>query len=409
MMFLQPAKGPYPFDRVCRAIVLGLKARNFNVPGMKVDFHEFGSGENQFADVSTIRGKNFRLWFCRKVGRIEDTEYNNNSAVTEISIPGLRLNVYAPQEQCGPTLYKYVGPEWDQERFLRGLLCNSKLHNEPRTYLIYKGRYNDWRDFHWPERLVPDNDLGREYSPQENDPKFYETDKIFAEVTGWLESNVLRTIKYQPLPTEIIDIFKPAEPVPIPSRLGPLFTVAEHRDAVRILTGRKNLESLHPSDRYALEINYRFVHLGVPSNGGIIPDAAYHGSVWCGIGAVDESSRAIDLEIPGYHRWMDSNYVARVVLNRANDVYIADMDPYERVRESLFARREKGYHLSDEEVNLCSQASGRTVIPLASYKGGYRLPVILVNRQLELDEIEIVNGPDDEINRRANESILGEA
>jgi hypothetical protein len=405
MKLLLPDEDFYPFDGICRAILLELKARNFSVPGIKADFHKFGSGENQFADISTITGKNFRLWFCRKVCRIENTKYNNNSAVTEISIPGLRLNVYAPQERCGPTLYKYVGPEWGRERFLHSLLCNSKLHNEPRTYLIYTDR-NGWNGCQWPDRLFPDNDLGREYSPQEGDPKFYKTDKIFADVTGWLESNVLRMIKHQPLPTETIDIFKPAEPAPIPSRLGPLFTVAEYRDCMRIITGQRDKTLLHPSDRYALEINYRFLNLGIPQN-DFIPDAAYHGSVWCGIGAVDENSQAIDLEIPGYHRWTDGNYVARVKLNRANDVFIADMHPYERVRESLFARREKGYHLNNEEVNLCSQASGRTVIPLADYQGGYRLPVVLVNRQIELDEVEVVSGPHlDKIRRRANEAIL---
>lgn len=315
----------------------------------------------------------------------------------------MRLNVYAAKDHCGPTFSKYVGPKWDAAAFIGRMLCNSKLCNKPRTYLVYKGG-NDQTSHFWPDRLIADNDLGREYDPDPKlgEPAYYETGPIFAEVTEWLKENVLRKIKFEPLPEKEIDIFKPEIPVPASSRPGPLFTIAEYRDCMRIIKGQKDKMLLDPSDRYALEIGYRFVHLGVPDNDGTIPEAAYHGSVWCGIGAVDGSTQAIDLEIPGHIQWSSQDYVVRVTLNRANDVYIADMEPYERVRASLFAKREKGYYLTDEEVNLCSQASGRTVIPLASYNGGYKLPVVLVNRQLELDEVKVVSGPHlDEIIARA--------
>ena len=395
MRFLYPDIDQYPFDKVCRAIILALEARNFDVPGIKVGFYKHGSGETRYMSVDEITGHDFRLWFCRNVEtNIDNTHYSNSSAVSTIAIPGLRFDVYSPQDDCGPTLYKYVGDDWKRDRdgFISGSMVNSRLYGERRAYLVYKGDRQSVGEHFWPERLVSDNDLYRQYDPEDGEPKFCETDAIFAQTADWLARNVLRPIKFSPLPTKWIRVGAPEMPIPVPGRIGPLFTLADVRDCIRIVTGHNNHELLEPSERYGLHPSPRFVWLDI-HNDGTIPDAAYAGSVWCGIGQVSKSSQADELDIPNFYPSMDAKFVVRVKLNRANDVYVADVWPEVVLRRALFGKRASGYHLTNAEVAMGMRASGRTVVPLATYRGGYKLPVVLVNRELDLNEVEIVNGP----------------
>lgn len=413
MKLLLPGIEQYPFDCVCNSIVREIKARNYSVPGIRVEFHTYGSGDAWFRNVDKIIGNNFELSAGRTIRRrIYGTDYCDNSAVHEILIPRMRLRVYRPGDG-GVTLHQYAGPNWEQdsERFRHGWMCHSKLDNEPRLYLVYKGECHGSSGQFWPARLAADNDLGREYDPKPWEPKSYETDKVFREITEWLEKNVLAYITAQPLPAEELNPFSPETPIPVPtpSRLGPLFTFADYRECSRIIKGQAKYISLEPAERYALDIDYRFLELGIPDLDGTIPEAAYHGSVWCGIGRVDENSSVDNLEIPGLWGSLDKKYVVHVNPNRANDVYIADMQPYETARANLFGKRDKNYHLTNAEVKLCAQASGRTVIPLTAYSGGYSLPVVLINRQLDFDEVQILSGPDlDKIRKRVRERLESE-
>ncbi len=392
----------YPFDGICEQIIRELAVRNFNVPGMKIDFHRFGSGRAKCVRVNSIEGNNFRLWFSRSLGKIGKTGARNSSGASIIIIPGMQLLLYSPSDGCGPTVYKYAGSNWaeDCESFKSEMF---RIDAIP-PYIVYTGKGNKSPGNFWPDRLNLDNDFDWQNKLSQGHPASLKTDEIFNLARDWLNENVLAAILAQPRAARLIDQFAPEEPLPVPSRIGPLFTLAESRDCTRIIKGQKDIDLLEPEDQFALRIGSRFVWLDVPSNDGAIPAAAYDGSIFCGIGAVDQNSQADDLDIPGFFPSMDQKYVVRVNLNRANDVYIANLWPYEMVQRSLFGKKEKGAHLTNSEVNLCTQASGRTVIPLASYTGGYWLPVILVNRELDLDEIQIVSGPRlDSIIKRALE------
>jgi hypothetical protein len=61
--FLYPISRQFPVDEVCGQIVRELEKRNWQVPGIVVDFHDYGTGAQKFRMVSNIRGEEFRLHF----------------------------------------------------------------------------------------------------------------------------------------------------------------------------------------------------------------------------------------------------------------------------------------------------------------------------------------------------------
>lgn len=210
MQFLYPTSRQFPFDEVCERIVRGLEERNFQVPGIKVTFDEYGTGEAKFRMVKTITGNDFKLWFCRVQGRLGNGRWNDIAAVTEIVIPMMELHVY--EDEAGPTLYTYVGKNWkrDREKFMQTSKVNSKLREEPRMYLQYTGGRKKPDDpgyqyYHRGRRspyLVHTNNLGREYDPEGKEPHYFVTNEIFIQFTKWLINQVLSRIETQPVPSE---------------------------------------------------------------------------------------------------------------------------------------------------------------------------------------------------------------
>ena len=68
--FLYPHSRQFPFDEVAEKIVRALEKRNWNVPGISVDFYTYGSGEAKYKMVNHIIGSDFKLSFCRSQGKL---------------------------------------------------------------------------------------------------------------------------------------------------------------------------------------------------------------------------------------------------------------------------------------------------------------------------------------------------
>lgn len=415
MQFLYPTSRQFPFDVICETIVRELEVRNWEVPGITVEFSEYGSGEQKFRHVQYIKGKDFKLWFCRKQCTMTDGRYNDIAAVTEIVIPKKEIRVY--EDESGPTFYLYVGDNWarDREKFMNGSKVNSKLNGEPRMYLEYKGAWSNPARYIYPGQrpplLVHNNDLGREYDPKDRgkwnwltwrrepgDPTQFKTSEVMEEFTSYLEKEVLeKRILSQGIPTEKKDRFAAPTPVPFPQLaiLGEVFCFGEYRDAERIKQGKTDPNQLPPAERFGMcGSGYRLMSLGTP-NDGTVPEIAYDGFLWCGIASTLIEVPIDSLEVPGHYRWSDrERFVIRLKLNRANDVYIADHAEYEKRRKELGDAMEKGRDtFTDAEVADFTRARARTIIPLGEYKGGFGQPVILVNRELSFEEVEVVSGP----------------
>jgi hypothetical protein len=189
--FLYPTSRQFPFDGITYQIVKALEERDFNFPGIKVELHSYGPSDS-YRLVKTIEGDDFRLWFCRAQGRVDD-DWNDTAAVNELNIPKKELHVY--EDNSGPTFYLYVGKNWerDKESFIHGSKVNSKLNHKPKSYLHYSGSWQKTDGgIHYPGKIAPflahDNDLEREYDPQGNEPRYFETQKVFQEFADFLKN-----------------------------------------------------------------------------------------------------------------------------------------------------------------------------------------------------------------------------
>lgn len=137
--FLYPRLRQFPIDEVAEKIVRAIEKRNWKVPGITVEFDIYGSGEAKYKMVSSIIGENFKLYFCRIQGRLNE-RWNDIAALHSVCIPKQILEVYS--DGSGSTYYLYVGKDWesDKEWFMNSIKVNSKLNKEPRRYLRYCGR-----------------------------------------------------------------------------------------------------------------------------------------------------------------------------------------------------------------------------------------------------------------------------
>ncbi|MFA5197818.1 MAG: hypothetical protein WC437_05370 [Patescibacteria group bacterium] len=420
--FLYPTSRQFPVDEVCEQIVRELEKRNWQVPGINVEFHEYGSGAQKFRAVLRIKSQDFKLWFCRVQRTMPGGRWNDTAGVTEIVIPKKELHVY--EDESGPTFYLYVGDDYerDREKFVNGSKVNSKLNGEPKLYLEYKGgcdcratggasseavgfltatltgdaeklaRMTHTHSGRRPPLLVHTNDLGREYDPEGDEPKLFRIAEVMAEFKQYLEEVVLKMVVAHPIPTEKVDTFASPESIPFPESVGSLFCFGEYRDAERIKHGKENPEELDLSDRYGLTgSGYRLMSLET-SNDGTVPEIAYDGFLWCGIGEVTAEMAIDSLEVPGHYWWSDrERFVIRLKPSRANGIYIADHAQYDKRRKELGDAMENGRdRFTDAEVADFTRARARTIIPISEYKGGYEQPVVLINRELSFDEVEVI-------------------
>ena len=78
--FLYPHVRQYLVDEICEQIVLELEKRNWEVPGIAVEFGVCGSGEQKMRLVRYIRGENFKLSFCRVQGTLPGGNRNDTAA-----------------------------------------------------------------------------------------------------------------------------------------------------------------------------------------------------------------------------------------------------------------------------------------------------------------------------------------
>lgn len=376
MQFKYPASRQFPFDEVCGKIVHALEARNWKVPGIKVEFYQRGTGDEKYRFASVIKGADFEL----------RDGFGRDESFSRINIPGMELRVYS--DESGPGFYLYVGDDWNRDRkaFERGGKCNSKLNGKPRIYLRYEGvcrcAASQYRHTHPGKRsplLEHTNDLDREYDPEGDEPREFMTSELFAKFTDWLSGNVLRVIEALPLPEKRIDIFH-EEAIPFPASIGPLFAFGTLDDIERITQGKQDMSTLEPRRRYGLLRNE------------------------FGVGEVTQHTPIDALRIPGYYRrtgsWSPSNneeFVIRVVPKSANHIFVEDHGARDRAYNKARSRRPAGYKETATDWNrwygnACA-AQRQTRIPITEYDGKLEEPVVLIDRELSFDEVEVVSGP----------------
>lgn len=380
--FLYPTSRQFPFDEIADKIVRALEKRNWKVPKITVEFYSYGSGEEKYKMVNKIIGEDFKLRFSRYQARLSD-EYNNIAGLSDLYIPKQIIEVYS--DESGPSYYLYVGSDWDNDKewFMNSIKVHSRLNNEPRRYLKYKGNTYNTR----AKTLVHDIDLGREYSPTEDEPQSFNLEEKFEEFKTWLEKNVLDYIlsfPEQELEEEKLELIPYEGPWLI------VYSVCNDNDRIRINKGKENVKELPLHSRHAsFGRGHRLVPLSCKGN---YPKIANEGFIWCDVNqALTSNSTRKELDIcveNAMYSLFDENYLIAIKPKYANDVYVADNSKFEETRQELFKKIEPRQRLTDEELDMALAARGATIVPLTEYKGDYKEPIVLIARELDFDEIE---------------------
>lgn len=384
--FLYPYSRQFPFDEVAEKIVRAIEKRNWKVPGITIEFDIYGSGEAKYQKVRCITGENFKLDFCRVQGRLNGG-WNDTAALRSVYIPKQIIEVY--EDESGPEYYLYVGKNWEYDKkwFMNSIKVNSKLNKEPRRYLRYMGNTYCQR----AKELVADNDLHREYSPRINEPFRINLEQKFNEFTAWLEKFVLGYI----LSFQEEDIIQPPtqmeELIPYKGHWSTVYSICDWRAAERIKKGKENPSELPPEERHAyIGYGHRLVPWNVQCRDRF-PEIAYEGFIWCDVNQeqnVTQNSKLESEVMSAMGSIFGEDHIVAINLKYANQVYVVDNSKYEETRQQLFEAIAPRDMLTDEELGNAFASRGATIVPITEYKGDYKKPIVLINRELEFEEIE---------------------
>lgn len=386
---IYPTSRQFPFDDIGERIVRAIEKRNWEIPGISIEFRTYGSGEEKYQYISDISGDDFKLHFGRPQGSLNE-HLNNVAALSEVAIPKQIIHVF--DDESGPSYCLYVGKNWekDKKRFMNSLKVHSKMNKEERTYLKYDGNHSGRRSSY----LVHDNDLGREYDPVGDEPRHLCLATVFEEIINWLETNLLTFIMnfseasqvvYPPVPREQLIPYEGPWPL--------VFTTSDWRMVERIETAKKDINNVKPYDRYVyFGSGSRLCNLGISQKNGDgserFPKIAYEGFIWCDTNQTI-TQVSTKKELSSYVRnGLDDKHIIAIRPKYANHLYVIDNSVYEETREALFASIAPRERLTNAELDDVIAARGATIVPIQDYKGNYKEPMLLIERELDFDEIE---------------------
>jgi len=350
---------------------------------VRVKMHE--SGDGVFRSISTIETDNFRVWNCRPTGVNYLDRFHDNSRPTEIIIKPLKLEVSLYGDSSGIYVSKdgkkYTNARW-RTHFGTGYSNDFERDDLHRTYsgpnpgAPEKGYSNDgWHD----------------------DKTHLSWQEIEDGAIVWMVDNVLNPLRRSAKPES--QEISPPEDEPFPEGIvGPLYIFIEMEDMEKISRIGFEPEKAYPDERKAVRPSRRLFSLGIPLGEGV-PKEAYDGFIWCGVGEITEKTNMDQLQITDNTISKDRLFgrnegLAVIKLKTATDVYIVDWQEWDNYRDRTFT--EEHTRLTNQEFVEMYQAVGKTMVPITAYNGGYKKPVVLIGRDLELDEIERLHFPPEE-------------
>jgi hypothetical protein len=391
--------GVLPFQRTAAAIVRGLARRNWSVPGVQVEFSTYGTGQINDRYVSAVRANDTVV------------EFTSDGRVNRVVMPGWDLLIW--WDTLGLQFSVYIGSSWeaDKETFIGDTWKFGRRDFDSLEFVTYKGvclcRNTYDAVFSGFERLVdfvttgaspfagPHTHPGRvspllvprernELPPGYRPAPHYNTREVMARLHQALKDNILRLVKAAPRTPRRQDVFR--KRTPFPADFGPLFCYGTQEDAARILRGQCNPRAVRLYERYGLaaRAHHAYTWVGDCGNGYASMHAAVYLMRWCGLGPVAPDTPLTDLTIPGQQAYNTDRYVIAIQPNRADGIYVMDQAMYDGLI---------GPEATPAHVRAAERARGRTFVPVTEYSGGYHRPVVVIARELDLDEVQVVSGP----------------
>ena len=331
--FTYPAAREYPIDEIAEEIVRELEKRNWNVPGITVNFDIYGSGEKRYMKVERIAGKEFALNYGREQGDLDSINKDSSALwVATISCEEVWMYPHGGPDYCRLSERKDViySPDAKKKYFVR-----NKGQGIPFSSLS-----------HMPQKVCYDDTFNR--------------------FVAWLKGHVLDVIRSYPEAAEIKPAFKPEELIPYN---GPWETVyyidCDEKTAEFILEYQKDPKGFSPEKRYTHIKRRRTVSPLMEIFHNDLPREYFDSYIACEV----NRKRAF---IITYDRY----FVVSIKPRYANGIYVVDRDVLVRFADKR-----------NDETDLEMM---KTMIPLNEYKDEYENPLVLFRREIDFDEIVLV-------------------
>lgn len=191
----------YPFDPLIARIERAVDKRIVNALNWKLTYDYTVSGTTIFRRLFILEGDQFRLFFSRAQGgegELGGVWSNTAGGVDSIAIPKLEIPTL---KDFSGGLTVYIGDQWDQDKkdFLTTSISEDDKQQPPK-YLYYRACVHNDRDRMWEGRSnAPSKYFTREtaYTNQTTplgQPYFYEREKVYEQITKFLEEEVLEPI-----------------------------------------------------------------------------------------------------------------------------------------------------------------------------------------------------------------------
>ncbi len=197
--------------------------------------------------------------------------------------------------------------------------------------------------------------------------------KVEEELISWLTQNVLLPLQAASRPAHQATELPPEEPYP-EGKVGPLYAFVDEESLKKIVLIRDNPKKAYPDERKAARTGPRLLPFN--EERGDAPEIVHDCFVWCGVGRISANTDLDKLSRIGREHRRDSfsgsQGIAVLTPKTATGIYVVDWHEWET-----------GDY----------QAVAKTIVPIAQYQGNFRQPIVLIGRDIELDEVEAVYLP----------------
>lgn len=362
-----------------------------DIPGLgevKVTMHQ--SGDGVFSTIGTVEGETFKIWNCRASG----VRYMDR--LIDISRP-TTVTIKDPQESL-PDKAKTTKIDLYQDDSGTFVELDGRRFTNTRWQTAEgRGYSSDWQRDDLHRTYSGGNDMDPRYqevnSGWRNDKTILSWKEVEEDAIVWLAENVLNPLKEAPKPESQETSLPEEEPFP-EDKVGPLYAFVDEDVLRKVALIKDNPGKAYPDERKAVRPGLQLLSLDMPR--GDAPEVVYDGFVWCGVGEIDHETDLNKVKTIGKeYRWEDrvsgSQGVAVISPKTATDVYVVDWQEWEDYGERTFTSTHD--RLTDSEYAEMHQEVAKTIVPITQYEGNYRKPIVLIGRDIELDEVEAVYLP----------------
>lgn len=208
------------------------------------------------------------------------------------------------------------------------------------------------------------------------------------KASEWLKQNVLEKIIYAS--KKQIHPKKRNRTESFPKEIGPIYTWVSAKKAEKISLTNSDPQKVYPHEIIAISPRMRLVPFGAKEG---VPKEAHWAYIWCGIGKCnsnDPPENYMPKElISDYDEFDFRSYLVQIEPKTAKDIFIVDYKVWDDFREEVF---EDSDVLSQNQYEELLLRLSKTLKPINEYKGEYKKPIVLIGRDVELDETRIVLG-----------------